>query len=489
MKKIIRVMSLVLCTVMLLSVGAFSKLPDAPVELVEEMRQNMDDTVLYKFGSRTLEADRLRLVDYYGEFGGYHIGVFFPDDSLVLTVVGEKVIGGYKFIFAYEAYIANLFAYKDGEFIFHSETDISTLLTKEEMAELAKEAGADPVSSPADKLTDVNFDAWFGDSVRYCVEEGIMSGVGDGRFAPAGNFTRAQMVQILFNISGEDAEEYKGESGFDDVGINSWCAPAVNWAKKTGITAGVTETEFQPNRDIPRQEMIRMFYVYAEYLGYDMRELDDLSKFEDKGDVAPWAYTETQWAVAKGLISGVSESSVAPRATANRAQASRLLMQFSEFLKNTEPMDRKGAYEVIKNAVLTGGQQDSFGDYRYYPDPSDYPYCVVYEPETEIIRFEYGEYRNSITVGDFEYASVEIYCLDDNYDYYYSYDDCILAEGTVGNGSYTESFFEYNGNDFLIDSEDAAKELEKNTREALILFMDNVLKSLAIEPQEFFITK
>ncbi|MBQ4562826.1 MAG: S-layer homology domain-containing protein [Clostridia bacterium] len=489
MKNILRAISIILCTVMVFSMSVYAKMTDAPEALIEEMRQNMDDEVLYKFGSRTLEVERLRLVEYYGEFGGYHIGVFFPDDSLVLTVVGETVIGGYKFTFPYEAYIANLFAYKDGGFIFHSEKDISTLLTKEEMAELARAAGASLVNSPADKLTDVNYNSWYGESVRFCVENGIMSGVGNDKFDPAGNFTRAQMVQILFNISGEDVEEYKGESGFEDVGVNSWCAPAVNWAKKTGITAGVTETEFQPNRDIPRQEMIRMFYVYAEHLGYDMRELDDLSAYEDKGYIAPWAYTETQWAVAKGLISGVTESKIDPRATANRAQASRLLMQFSEFLKNTEPMDRKGAYEVLKNAVLAGGQEDSFGDYRYYFDPTDFTYCVVYEPESEIIRFEFGEYRNSISVGDFEYASVEVYCLSECYNYHYSYDDCILAEGIVGNGSYTESLFEYNGNDFLIETEEEARELEKNTRAALILFMDNVLTSLGIEPEEFFITE
>ncbi|MBQ3183908.1 MAG: S-layer homology domain-containing protein [Clostridia bacterium] len=489
MKKILRAVSIILCMVMIFPLSTFAKRPDAPEVPIEEMRQNMDDSVLYKFGGRTLDADSLSLVEYYGEFGGYHIGVFFPDENLVSTVIGETVIGGYKFTFAYEAYIDNLFAYKDGGFIFHSERDLSTLLIKEEMAELAEAAGASLVNSPADKLTDVNYDAWYGESVRYCVEEGIMSGVGNNRFAPGGSFTRAQMVQILFNISGEDAEEYKGESGFEDVGVNSWCAPAVNWAKKTGITAGVTETEFQPNRDIPRQEMIRMFYVYAECLGYDMRELDDLSKYEDRGDVAPWAYTETQWAVAKGLITGVTETTIDPRGTANRAQASRLLMQFSEFLKDTEPMNRKGAYEVIKNAVLAGGQVDSFGEYRYYLDLADLAYCVVYEPETEIIRFEFGEYRNSTSLGGFEYASIEVYCLSDNYSYAYSYDDCIRAEGIVGNGSYTESLFEYNGNDFLIEGEEDARELEKNTRESVILFMDKVLKSLGIEPEEFYITK
>lgn len=347
----------------------------------------------------------------------------------------------------------------------------------------------DPATDVNDKFTDLIPGAWYIPAIQYVLDNNIMNGMSESTFSPATNLTRAQMVHILFNLSLENADDYRGYSEFEDVSVKHWFAPAVNWAKKQGITAGVTETEFQPHRDISRQEMVRMFYVYAEKLEYDMRELADLSKYADSGDIAPWAYTEIQWAVENKLISGMSETTMEPRATAVRAQAAQLLMQFFEFLKNTEPMNRSGAFEIIKNAIIENGEKHRYFD-EYSWDFEDvygeYSYHAEYEAETQTIRFEFGKFHTIGLPSDFEWASIEIYCLDDSYSYSYIFDDNIVAEGKVGNGTYTEVSFEYNSN-YIVENEEEAREMEKAVREGLVDLIDKVLQKVGLEREDLFI--
>lgn len=344
-----------------------------------------------------------------------------------------------------------------------------------------------------DIFTDLIPDAWYIPSVQYVYENGLMSGMSISEFKPNVNVTRAQMVQMLFNLSGESAEDYRGYSDFEDVSPMLWCAPAVNWAKKQEITAGVTETTFDPHRDISRQEMIRMFYVYAEKLGYDMRELDKLSAFEDSGDIAPWAYTEIQWAVAKKLISGMTETTILPRATANRAQAARLLMQFCEFLKNTEPMNRSGAFELVKLAIIENGEKHKYFDeysWDFEDEYGHFSYSAIYNEEEQSIRFTFSKFHTIGLPTNFEWASIKVDYLDDTYTYSYIFDnDCIIAEGTVGNGTYTEDSFEFNETSYMVENEEDAREMEKNTREGLIKLMDKVLNEVGLERDDLFITK
>ncbi len=399
MKKIIRAVCVMLCMIMIFSMTVIAKSPDVPEAIVQEMRQNMDTDILTEFGSISLNADDLKLVEYYGEVGGYHIGVFWPNDRYFFTVVGELVIGDYKFVFPYEDYANNLFAYKDGEFILHSKYDFSELLSEDELKELADAAGASLASSPAHKLSDVDFDAWYGDAVRYCFEMAIMSGMGNDIFAPHENLTRAQTVQLLFNLSGESKDDYKGETRFEDVGANAWCAPAVNWAEKNNITEGVDENHFAPNKDVTRQELARFLYEYAYSTGkYDMYYDIDLEKYEDVDQIADWAYFRVAWAVNAGIISGITETTIAPRESATRAQTAMMLMKFDEYLKENERITT-GAFTSLKEYIIENGE-----------------YGGGYWPDTYIYHFNIGEFScgaEYFTSGNSDW--IELYVCGEQY--------------------------------------------------------------------------
>ena len=96
----------------------------------------------------------------------------------------------------------------------------------------------------ADSYNDVLGDAWYAGAVSYVSDHGLMTGFGNGRFAPEGTVTRAQMVQILYAMEGKP--ETNGGS-FTDVPENAWYGDAVNWASASGLVAGTGNGRFTPD--------------------------------------------------------------------------------------------------------------------------------------------------------------------------------------------------------------------------------------------------
>ena len=84
---------------------------------------------------------------------------------------------------------------------------------------------------------------WAYPGIQYCVTHGIMGGMGDGTFAPTGTTTRAQIVQILYNLEGTPA--VSGTTPFTDLTAN-WYKPAILWAYQNNVVAGTSPTTFDP---------------------------------------------------------------------------------------------------------------------------------------------------------------------------------------------------------------------------------------------------
>ena len=177
-------------------------------------------------------------------------------------------------------------------------------------------------------FTDVNETDWFRDAVRYAYENGLMDGVGEGRFAPNNPTTRAQLVTILYRLEGEP--DVTGESGFTDVEADTWYTDAVAWAAANGIVNGVSKTKFAPGNNITREQLATILFRYAESKGYDVSARADLSGFPDAGDILPYAQEAVAWAVAEGIIQGFEDDTIRPGGNATRAQIATILMRFCE---------------------------------------------------------------------------------------------------------------------------------------------------------------
>ena len=178
-----------------------------------------------------------------------------------------------------------------------------------------------------------NDTSWFYPGVQYCLSYGLMSGMGNGSFAPGEYTTRAQVAQILYNLHGNP--EVSGGTPFTDVPEGAWYQKAVTWAHSVGIVNGVTATTFSPNANITRQDFVLMLMRYLNNVRMVDRtwKPDDLSRFVDAGSVGSWALDAMKDAVAINAISGVTVDGrlyIQPARSATRAEAAKILMMFHE---------------------------------------------------------------------------------------------------------------------------------------------------------------
>lgn len=188
----------------------------------------------------------------------------------------------------------------------------------------------DSFGSIMDRFYDVNYGDWYADAVTMVVSEGLFEGTSYNYFEPNGTMTRAMLVTVLWRLAGQPVP-YKAAS-FADVPANEWYSDAVAWAEEFGVVDGVSETSFAPNQSITREQMAVILHRYANSLGYDVTESTNLSWYADSAQLSSYAADAMSWAVAEGLISGMTETTLVPKGTATRAQVATILMRFVNYV-------------------------------------------------------------------------------------------------------------------------------------------------------------
>ncbi len=178
-------------------------------------------------------------------------------------------------------------------------------------------------------FSDVPADAWYAEAVDYAVANGLMNGVGQNRFEPNANMTRAMLVTVLWRYAGSVEE---GTVDFTDVERYQWYGMAVAWAAHNGIVGGVGNNKFDPNGNITREQLAVILYRYADNNGFDTSATADLRDFPDGNRVSSYAIDAIRWAVAEGLLNG-SDGKLMPQGNATRAQVATILMRFIEKFK------------------------------------------------------------------------------------------------------------------------------------------------------------
>ena len=177
---------------------------------------------------------------------------------------------------------------------------------------------------------------WAYPGIQYCVTHGIMGGMGDGTFAPTGTTTRAQIVQILYNLEGTPA--VSGTTPFTDLTAN-WYKPAILWAYQNNVVAGTSPTTFAPDQPVTREQIAVILTQYMFHVLKMNRTWTpaDLSKFPDGANVSSWAKEAMQDAVALGLINGTKAPDglvyLDPQGSAARQQVATILMNFCQNVK------------------------------------------------------------------------------------------------------------------------------------------------------------
>lgn len=189
------------------------------------------------------------------------------------------------------------------------------------------------VACPSFRFRDVPAPSnWAHEGIDYCVRHGLMSGFDATTFSPNTVSTRAQIVMILYNLSGDTTDYSKYYVPFTDVKPGTWYYNAVAWGYDKDIVAGMTPTTFAPDGLITREQMAVLLYGYTEkYAPAYLGGAASLNSFPDAASVSNWAYAAMSWAVGNGLISGIASDGadyLAPSGGATRAQIAAIMMRY-----------------------------------------------------------------------------------------------------------------------------------------------------------------
>ena len=162
---------------------------------------------------------------------------------------------------------------------------------------------------------DVNSGDWFYDYVSYVYANGLMDGVSASEFNPDGTMTRAMVWAILARVDGET------------VTGAAWATDARAWAMAEGVSDGT-----DPNGLVTREQFATMLYRYAVAKGYDVSigESTNILSYADFASISEYAIPAMQWVCGSGIVTGVTDSTLAPQGTATRAQCAAMLMRFAE---------------------------------------------------------------------------------------------------------------------------------------------------------------
>ncbi len=194
----------------------------------------------------------------------------------------------------------------------------------------------EPTQIPAseewkNQFMDVAENNWFYNAVKYVVENKLFVGASEKEFAPDEEITRGMLVTVLYHAESEP--QSSSSSKFDDVVADAYYVKAVVWAEANGIVKGVSDTKSAPDKLITREEIAVIMKNYADFKGITTNEKHDLTRFADAAQVAGWAKSNMEWALAYGLFLGKGNDRIDSMCNATRAEVAAILQRFFEKIK------------------------------------------------------------------------------------------------------------------------------------------------------------
>ena len=268
----------------------------------------------YRYELSTSVGDHGSLtVDRYATEGEKVTITVTPDeayklDDLSVTAGGKEVA---------------LTANSDGTYTFTMPSaDVKISATFAEDPDWTPDEPEEPTTDVSDLFIDVAPNAWYKDAIQYAYDNGLMTGVSATEFAPEATTTRAMIVSMLARLENVTTAQAAGFADVDD----EWYATAVNWAANVGVVNGYEDNTFRPNQPITREQLAAILMNYAACIGQDVSNRADLTSYTDQPST--WAEEAMSWAVAEGLISGVTADTLQPQGAATRAQVAAILQRF-----------------------------------------------------------------------------------------------------------------------------------------------------------------
>ena len=201
----------------------------------------------------------------------------------------------------------------DGTSVGTAEAKLGTTDSSSSMGTFKPGQGGQPSQATVGSFKDVPQNSWFASAVQYVTSNSLMNGTSTTAFSPSATMSRGMLMTVLARYAGESTE-----------GGTVWYEKGMNWAKNKGISDGSA-----PNRNITREQLAAMLYRYAG----EPDGAADLSAYADAGSVSAYAEKAVQWCVKNGILTGKTSSTLAPKATATRAECAAMLQRFASLTK------------------------------------------------------------------------------------------------------------------------------------------------------------
>lgn len=205
----------------------------------------------------------------------------------------------------------------DGTSVGTAEAKLGTTDSSSSMSTFKPGQGGQPNQNGSQNTVggfrDVAQNSWYAGAVQYVTSNSLMNGTSTTAFSPSATMSRGMLMTVLARYAGESTE-----------GGTVWYEKGMNWAKNKGISDGSA-----PNRNITREQLAAMLYRYAG----EPDGAADLSAYTDAGSVSAYAEKAVQWCVKNGILTGKTSSTLAPKATATRAECAAMLQRFASLTK------------------------------------------------------------------------------------------------------------------------------------------------------------
>ncbi len=231
---------------------------------------------------------------------------------------------------------------------------------------------------------------WYTEAVDTAVSQGLMVGTSQYHFSPSQSVTRAQIVTVLFRLSGDEVPS--DASKFADVPPDEWYTDAVIWAEENAIVAGYDDGLFHPNTDITREQTAAILLRYADYYGYNTAGRSSLSSFSDGNKTSSYANDAMSWAVNKGIFSGSTNNMLMPKGTLTRAQMASVITRFCDYSADWERVrltDRE--LLAISSDVITliaNREYSALAEYIHPDGLTFVPYSMAGEENRTVAKDE-----------------------------------------------------------------------------------------------------
>lgn len=201
-------------------------------------------------------------------------------------------------------------------------------------------------ASPSDFVDFPN--DWSQGAMTAAVDNGLLGGVGDGRIAPRGEVTRAQMAAIINRAFG--AEKQASLSSYSDVAEDAWYAVDMAKAVQMGTFSGTGNGLLEPDRAITREEA---FSVLARAFALEAGDDSSLASFSDGAQVSSWAKGSVSAMVAAGYVNGSDGNRLNPQQTITRAEFAAVMSKIvAQYIDADSTLNR--SLEIDGNVIVRG---------------------------------------------------------------------------------------------------------------------------------------